>query len=82
MKTKGLDEMLISSKEESAFTAGFANGASGTMWKYEQFRAGQVYTKYMFNTREEAESFATQMSKAQPDLFSRIEPVEARAVWN
>ena len=58
------------------------NGIGDLMWKYEQLRAGSVYAKFMFNTREEAENFATQMARAQPDLFSRIEPVEARAVWN
>jgi hypothetical protein len=60
----------------------FAKTVNDTVWKYEQFRAGQIYAKYMFNSREEAESFASQMTKAEPDLFSRIEPVEARAVWN
>jgi hypothetical protein len=60
----------------------FENEISDTVWKFEQFRAGQIYAKYMFNTREEAESFATQMTKVEPDLFSRIEPVEASAVWN
>ena len=53
-----------------------------TVWMYEQFRAGEVYNKFMFYTREEAESFAAQMDKAEPDLVSKIEPVEARAVWN
>ena len=53
-----------------------------TMWKYEQLRAGKVYNQVMFNTREEAESFAAQMTKVEPDLLSRIEPVEARLWWN
>ena len=57
-------------------------GAVKTMWKYEQLRAGQVYAKFMFNTREQAESFASQMSQVQPDIFFRIEPVEASAIWN
>ncbi len=60
----------------------FPGGVEKTMWRYEQLRAGQVYAKFMFNTREQAESFATQMSKMQPDIFFRIEPVEASAVWN
>ena len=55
---------------------------TNTMWKCEQLRAGQVYNKVMFNTREEAESFAAQMTKMEPDLFWHIEPVEARLVWN
>ena len=53
-----------------------------TMWKYEQLRAGQIYNQVMFNTREEAESFAAQMNRVEPDLFWRIEPVEARLWWN
>jgi hypothetical protein len=53
-----------------------------TMWKYEQLRAGQIYNQVMFNTREEAESFAAQMTRVEPDLFWRIEPVEARLWWN
>jgi hypothetical protein len=74
--------MSINIAKEPNVKKEFLNGVNGTMWKYEQFRAGQIYAKYMFNTREEAESFATQMTKVEPDLFSRIEPVEASAVWN
>ncbi len=53
-----------------------------TLWKCEQVRAGQVYDRVLFNTREEAEEFLTQMRKNAPDLFWRIEPVEAKMVWN
>ena len=53
-----------------------------TMWKFEQLRAGKIYNQVMFNTREEAESFAAQMNRVEPDLFWRIEPVEARLWWN
>lgn len=49
---------------------------------YEQFRAGEVYNKFMFDSREEAESFAAQMARAEPDLVSKIAPIEARTVWN
>jgi hypothetical protein len=52
------------------------------VWKFEQLRAGRIYNQVMFNTREEAESFAAQMNKMEPDLFCRIEPVEARLWWN
>jgi hypothetical protein len=55
---------------------------SNTIWKYEQLRAGQIYNQVMFNTREEAENFAEQMARVEPDMFSRIEPVEARLWWN
>ena len=53
-----------------------------TMWKFEQLRAGQIYNQVMFNTREEAERFADEMHRTEPDLFCRIEPVEARTWWN
>lgn len=52
------------------------------VWKCEQLRAGQVYNRMMFDTREEAESFVAQMRKVEPDLFWKMEPVEARMVWN
>jgi hypothetical protein len=52
------------------------------LWKCEQLRAGQVYNRMMFDTREEAEQFVAQMRKVEPDLFWQMEPVEARMVWN
>jgi hypothetical protein len=57
-------------------------GMTDKVWKCEQLRFGTVYNQVMFNTREEAEQFRAQMSKADPDLFWRIEPIEARMVWN
>lgn len=53
-----------------------------TVWQCEQLRAGQVYSKMVFNTREEAEQFVSKMSRVEPDIFWRLEPVEARLVWN
>jgi hypothetical protein len=53
-----------------------------TLWKCEQLRAGQVYNKVMFDSRQEAEDFISKMQKMEPDLFWRIEPVAANMVWN
>jgi hypothetical protein len=53
-----------------------------TLWKCEQLRAGRVYNRVMFNTRDEAEQFAQQMGRVEPDLFWHIEAVPAKAVWN
>jgi hypothetical protein len=61
---------------------GPARGLGDTMWQYEQFRAGKLYNKLVFNTRKEAEDFASEMAKMEPDLFCRIEPIEAKAIWN
>lgn len=53
-----------------------------TVWQCEQLRAGQVYSKTVFNTREEAEQFVAKMSQVEPDIFWKLQPVEARLVWN
>lgn len=53
-----------------------------TIWQCEQLRAGAVTNKVTFNTREEAERFIAQMQKMEPDLLWRMEPVEARLIWN
>jgi hypothetical protein len=53
-----------------------------TMWRYQQLRAGQVYIQTLFETKQEAEQFALQMDRFAPDMFSRIEEIEARKVWN
>jgi hypothetical protein len=55
---------------------------TNTLWKCEQWRAGQVCNKVMFDTRDEAEKFVAQMRKVEPDLFWKMEQVEARMVWN
>jgi len=55
---------------------------TGTIWKCEQLRAGQVHERVLFNTKEEAENFLRTMQKNAPDLFWRIEPVDAKLVWN
>jgi hypothetical protein len=52
------------------------------MWRYQQLRAGQVYSQEIFLTKQEAEDFAFQMNRCEPDMFSRIEEVEARKVWD
>jgi len=53
-----------------------------TMWRCDQVRAGQLYNRMMFDTREEAMAFAQKMQQAEPDQFFNIEAVEARQVWN
>jgi hypothetical protein len=63
-------------------TFGPPQGLGDTMWQYRQFRAGKLYNTLVFNTRQEAEDFASEMTRIEPDLFCQIEPVEARAVWN
>ena len=53
-----------------------------TLWKCEQWRAGKVHNKVLFNTQAEAESFAAKMRGLEPDLPWMVEPVQASQVWN
>lgn len=69
--------------ELPGFGSSFERPALGkTIWRFEQLRAGQVYTSAMFNTRKEAEDFAGEMTRMEPDLLCRVEPIEARTIWN
>ncbi|MFP5229186.1 MAG: hypothetical protein ACLGXA_16350 [Acidobacteriota bacterium] len=52
------------------------------VWKCEQLRAGQITNKVMFDSENQARDFVREMGKVEPDLFWRIEPVDARVVWN
>ncbi len=53
-----------------------------TMWRCDQVRAGQLYNRMMFDTREEAVQFAQRMQQMEPDQMFSIEAIEARQVWN
>lgn len=53
-----------------------------TMWKCDQMRAGTLYSRSVFDTREEAVRFARKMQQMEPDQMMRVEPVEARQFWN
>jgi len=53
-----------------------------TMWRCDQVRAGRLYNRMMFDTREEAEQFAQRMQQMEPDQMFSIEAIEARQVWN
>jgi hypothetical protein len=53
-----------------------------TMWRCDQVRAGQLYNRMMFDTREEAEQFMNRMRQMEPDQMISIEAIEAWKVWN
>ena len=53
-----------------------------TMWRCNAMRAGQLYSRMMFDSKAEAEQFARKMREAEPDQMFSIEAVEARQVWN
>jgi len=53
-----------------------------TLWRCDQLRAGRLYNRMIFSTREEAEQFMNRMREMEPDQTISIEAVDARKVWN
>ena len=52
------------------------------LWKCDQVRAGQLYSRMMFDTQSEAEQFAQRMRQMEPDQMISIEAIKASQVWN
>ena len=62
---------------------GAASGHVGeTLWQCDARRAGQLYQRSLFGTREEAEAFAERMRESEPDQMFGVEAIKASAVWN
>ena len=61
-------------------------GASGhvsdVLWQCEALRAGKLYNRSLFGSREEAEAFALKMREVEPDQMFSVEAIKASAVWN
>jgi len=74
------DLLWLENLELNRYTGGKA--MTETMWKCDQVRAGQLYNRMMFDTREEAERFVRKMQQMEPDQMFSIEAIEARQVWN
>lgn len=55
---------------------------SRTLWKCEQLRAGTVTNQVTFDSEKQATEFVAKMRQLEPDIFWRVEPVEAWQVWN
>jgi hypothetical protein len=74
------DLLWLENLELNRYTGGKA--MTDTMWRCDQVRAGQLYNRMMFDTKEEAERFARRMQQMEPDQVFSIEAVEASRVWN
>lgn len=53
-----------------------------TLWMCDQMRAGQLYTRKIFDTEAEAEAFMRKMTEVEPDAMFAVAAVQARQVWN
>jgi len=52
------------------------------LWRCDALRAGKLYNRSLFGTREEAEQFAAKMRQAEPDQMFNVEAIKASTVWN
>jgi hypothetical protein len=55
---------------------------SDTLWRCDALRAGRLYQRSLFATREEAQEFATRMQQVEPDQIFNVEAIKASTVWN
>lgn len=52
------------------------------LWKCEQFLAGQLKDRNIFESEEQAIAFAKKLQNVAPDFVTRIEPMPIQNVWN
>lgn len=56
--------------------------AADVLWRCQGSRGGRVYTSGLFGSMEEAQHFAQQLQKAEPDQSFNVEAIKASTVWN
>lgn len=56
--------------------------ANETLWRCDALRAGKLYNRSLFGTRQEAEQFAQKMREMEPDQMFSVESIKASTVWN
>ena len=59
-----------------------AEHRSEILWRCDSLRAGKLYQRSLFGTREEAEEFMLRMRHSDPDQMFSVEAIRASAVWN
>ena len=65
-----------------SFQLGFGASAAQELWRCEGKRGGRVYASGLFSTEQEAQQFAQQLRKAEPDQMLNVERIKASTVWN
>ena len=65
------------------WSLGFGGEHTGDiLWRCDALRAGKLYSRTLFGTREEAEQFGQSLQQAEPDQMFNVEAIKASAVWN
>ncbi len=86
--TKFKDEGYGTIRWNLAFGSGLKEQNDGgavmneTLWMCDQMRAGQLYTRKIFDTQAEAQAFMRKMTEVEPDAIFNVEAIQAMQVWN
>jgi hypothetical protein len=69
--------------EAMKLSLGFGSEQHGDiLWRCDALRAGRLYQRTLFGSREEAEQFVQRMQQAEPDQMFNVEAIKASTVWN
>jgi hypothetical protein len=55
---------------------------NSVIWKCEQYVAGKLHEKTIFESEHQAREFARKLYDVRPDTILRIEPMPIQHVWN
>ncbi len=61
---------------------GTGMGAAEVLWRCEGIRGGRTYTSGLFATEAEAQKFAQELQRNEPDQAFNVERIKASTVWN
>ncbi len=69
--------------QAAQWSLGFGvEGKAETLWRCDAMRGGRVYTSGLFTTEREAQQFAQQLQKSEPDQTFNVEAIKAKQIWN
>jgi len=68
--------------EAAHWDLGLGGHGGEILWRCDALRAGKLYNRILFGTREEAEQFVSKMRETDPDQMFNVEAIKASAVWN
>ena len=69
--------------ETVQWNLGFGREQMGdVLWRCDALRAGKLYRRMLFGSREEAEQFVQKLRPMEPDHVFNVEAIKASTVWN
>jgi len=79
-RPSGSDQILAAAVQWNTGTG--AEHTNEIIWRCDALRAGKLYSRTLFGSREEAEEFVQKLQRVEPDQIFNVEAIKASAVWN